>query len=80
MLVYKGVRSCPTKTYYTLTNGSINSNQLYLSLIGYIRNVFYIVIFLTKQLRIYCISIKCCDQLYFSIMVSLYVYTAETNI
>ena len=30
--VYKGVRSCPTKTYYTLTNGKINSNQLYLLL------------------------------------------------
>ena len=31
-IVNKGVRSCPTKTYYTLTNGNINSNQLYLSL------------------------------------------------
>ena len=30
--MYKGVRLCPTKTYYTLTNGKINSNQLYLSL------------------------------------------------
>ena len=25
---YKGVRLCPTKIYYTLTNGKINSNQL----------------------------------------------------
>ena len=33
MHVYKGVRSCPTKTYYTLTNGKINLNQLYLSLL-----------------------------------------------
>ena len=32
MHVYKAVRSCPTETYYTLTNGKINSNQLYLSL------------------------------------------------
>ena len=32
MCVYKGVRSCPTKTYYMLTNGK-NSNQLYLSLL-----------------------------------------------
>ena len=30
--IYKCVRSCPTKTYYTLTNGKINSDQLYLSL------------------------------------------------
>ena len=33
MHVNKGVRSCPTKTYYILTNGKINLNQLYLSLI-----------------------------------------------
>ena len=32
MHVYKGVRSCPTKTYYTPTHGKINQNQLYLSL------------------------------------------------
>ena len=34
MYVYKGVRSCPTKTYYILTNGKINLNQLYLSLVA----------------------------------------------
>jgi len=28
----KGVRSCPTTTYYTLTHCKIGSNQLYLSL------------------------------------------------
>ena len=33
MHVYRGVRSCLTKTYYTLTNGKVISNQLYLSLI-----------------------------------------------
>ena len=32
MHVYKGVRSCPTNTYHILSNGKINSNQLYLSL------------------------------------------------
>ena len=29
---YKGVRSCPTKTCYTLTNGKINSNQFLCSI------------------------------------------------
>ena len=33
MHLYKGVRSCPIKTYYILTNGKINLNQLYLSLV-----------------------------------------------
>ena len=32
--ICSSVRSCPTKTYYILTHGKINSNQLYLSLIS----------------------------------------------
>ena len=28
-VTYKDVKLCPTKTYYTLTNCMINSNQLY---------------------------------------------------
>ena len=43
MHVYKGVRSCPTKTYYTLTNGKINSNQLYLSLDSYTMSTTHLV-------------------------------------
>ena len=35
-MLYKGVRSCPTKTYYTLIHCKINSNQLYLSLYMYV--------------------------------------------
>ena len=30
--MYKGFRSCPTETYYTLTTGKINLSQFYLSL------------------------------------------------
>ena len=40
--MYKGVRSCPTKTYYTLTHGKINSHQLYLSLHKYIHIYMYV--------------------------------------
>ena len=33
ILLYSGVRSCPSKAYYALTQCKINQYQLYLSLV-----------------------------------------------